>query len=63
MSFLSDTNILSTHLRCPAGLAHRFFRIRAPSPATQSRASWALPAWPTASSVFGPPVHNDCRLG
>lgn len=26
MSFLLDTNILSTHLRRPAGLAHRFFQ-------------------------------------
>ena len=26
MSFLLDTNILSAHLRRPAGLAHRFFQ-------------------------------------
>jgi tRNA(fMet)-specific endonuclease VapC len=26
MSFLLDTNILSTHLRRPSGLAHRFFQ-------------------------------------
>jgi len=26
MSFLLDTNILSAHLRHPAGLAHRFFQ-------------------------------------
>ena len=26
MSFLVDTNILSAHLRRPAGLAHRFFQ-------------------------------------
>ena len=26
MSFLLDTNVLSAHLRRPAGLAHRFFQ-------------------------------------
>jgi len=45
MSFLLDTNILSAHLRRPAGLAHRFFqysgRLYTPSVALAELFVWA----------------------